>query len=115
LLRSALEGIAHAVALACAAVSACDGPFEQPVMLVGGGTVDPRFRQLIADATGLALAPVAAPDAAVLGAGLLAQSITCNPTSPELGEVITPRESMTAMLAERRDHYLEQVRAQQES
>lgn len=115
LLRSALEGIAHAVALACAAVSACDGPFEQPVMLVGGGTVDPRFRQLIADATGLALAPVAAPDAAVLGAGLLAQSITCNPTSPELGEVITPRESMTAMLAERRDHHLEQVRAQQES
>lgn len=114
LLRSALEGIAHAVALACQAVSDSDGAFEQPVMLVGGGTVDPRFRQLIADATGLALAPVAAPDAAVLGAGLLAQGITCNPTSPELGDVISPRESMTALLADRRERHLSYVRTSQE-
>lgn len=115
LLRSALEGIAHAVALACAAVSASDGPFEQPVMLVGGGTVDPRFRQLIADATGLALVPVAAPDAAVLGAGLLASGIVRNPTSPHLGEAISPRESMTALLVERRARHLENVRTQRES
>ena len=114
LLRSALEGIAHAVALACEAVTASDGPFEQPVMLVGGGTVDPRFRQLIADATGLTLAPVAAPDAAVLGAGLLAQGITHNPIAPELGDAIVPRESMTALLAERREHHIAHVRRGQE-
>lgn len=115
LLRSALEGIAHAVALACAAVSACDGPFEQPVMLVGGGTVDPRFRQLIADATGLSLVPVAAPDAAVLGAGLLAQGITRNPHPPRTGSVITPRDSMSALLADRREMHLARVRTQRES
>ena len=114
LLRSALEGIAHAVALACEAVTASDGPFEQPVMLVGGGTVDPRFRQLIADATGLTLAPVAAPDAAVLGAGLLAQGITHNPIAPELGDAIVPRESMTALLADRREHHIAHVRRGQE-
>lgn len=115
LLRSALEGIAHAVALACAAVSASDGPFEQPVMLVGGGTVDPCFRQLLADATGLALAPVAAPDAAVLGAGLLAQGISRNPVPPTTQGVITPRDSMSALLAERREQHLIWVRTQQES
>ena len=107
-------GTAHAVALACEAVTASDGPFEQPVMLVGGGTVDPRFRQLIADATGLTLAPVAAPDAAVLGAGLLAQGITHNPIAPELGDAIVPRESMTALLAERREHHIAHVRRGQE-
>ena len=115
LLRSALEGIAHAVSLACRAVVECDGPFQEPVMLVGGGTVDPRFRQLLADATGLALAPVAAPDAAVVGAGLLAQGVTRNPVTPALGEVITPRESMTTLLAERREQHLAYVRASQES
>lgn len=115
LLRSALEGIAHAVSLACNAVAACDGPFRQPVMLVGGGTVDPRFRQLLADATGLALAPVAAPDAAVVGAGLLAQGVTRNPVTPKLGDVIVPRESMVALLAERREKHLAFVRAGQES
>lgn len=115
LLRSALEGIAHAVALACTAVSDSDGPFEQPVMLVGGGTVDPRFRQLIADATGLTLVPVAAPDAAVLGAGLLASGIVRNPTPPHLGDAITPRETMTALLVERRARHLEKVRTQRES
>ena len=48
-----------------------------------GGTHDPAFRQLLADATGLALAVTDAPDAAVVGAGLLAAGRRQSPRGRE--------------------------------
>lgn len=70
MLRSVLEGMASAVALAVDAVTV-NAPFREPVPLVGGGTQDSRFRQLLTDATGLSLQPADVPDAAVIGAALL--------------------------------------------
>ena len=72
MLRSVLEGVAQAVALGVEAVQDSGDPMPSVVPLVGGGTHDPAFRQLLADATGLTLAVTDAPDSAVVGAALLA-------------------------------------------
>ena len=102
LLRSVLEGVAQAVALGVAAVQESGAGLPATVPLVGGGTHDPAFRQLLADATGLALAVTDAPDAAVVGAALLAEGVTANPNPPaRLGEV-EPRRDAAALLERRR-------------
>lgn len=87
MLRSVLEGMASAIALAVDAVTA-NAPFREPVPLVGGGTQHPDFRQLLTDATGLSLQPADVPDAAVIGAALLTAPVgphasvgTSTPTS----------------------------------
>ena len=73
LLRSVLEGVAQAAALGVAAVRDSGVSLPPVVPLVGGGSHDPSFRQLLADATGLSLGVVDAPDAAVIGAAILAR------------------------------------------
>ena len=102
MLRSALEGIAQAVALGVDAVQQSGAPLPSVVPLIGGGTHDPAFQQLLADATGLALAVTDAPDSAVVGAGLLAAGRTSNPRPPASVDIIRPREQAAALLAERR-------------
>ena len=102
MLRSVLEGVAQAVALGAAAVQESGAPMPEIVPLVGGGTHDPAFRQLLADATGLALAVTDAPDAAVVGAALLAAGVSSNPRPTPHSAVVTPDPEATAMLAERR-------------
>ncbi|MBK9741294.1 MAG: xylulose kinase [Actinobacteria bacterium] len=72
LLRSVLEGVAQAVALGVEAVQGSGDALPDVVPLIGGGTHDPAFQQLLADATGLTLAITDAPDSAVVGAALLA-------------------------------------------
>jgi xylulokinase len=102
MLRSILEGVAQAVALGVAAVQESGDPMPDVVPLVGGGTHDPAFRQLLADASGLTLAVTDAPDSAVVGAALLAAGLTSNPRPPERTAVVTPQPTAMALLAARR-------------
>jgi xylulokinase len=71
LLRSALTGVACALADAWDAVIETGADPGLP-LLVGGGSVHPAWRQLLADVLRSPLRPAAAPDAAVLGAAALA-------------------------------------------
>jgi xylulokinase len=71
LLRAALTGVACAIADAWDAVAETGTDAGVP-LLVGGGSVDPAWRQLLADTLRTPLRPVAVPDAAVLGAAALA-------------------------------------------
>lgn len=103
MLRSALEAVAQAVALGVQAVQESGDPLPPVVPLVGGGTHDPAFRQLLADATGLALAVTDAPDSAVVGAALLAGGLTTNPRPAPRTGVVEPDAAAVALLAERRD------------
>jgi xylulokinase len=71
LLRSALTGVACALADAWDAVADTGADAGVP-LLVGGGSVHPAWRQLLADLLRTPLRPVPAADAAVLGAAALA-------------------------------------------
>lgn len=102
MLRSILEGVAQAVALGVVAVQGSGDPLPDVVPLVGGGTHDPAFRQLLADATGLTLAVTDAPDAAVVGAALLAAGEVVNPRPAARTDVVAPDPTAMALLAERR-------------
>ena len=102
MLRSVLEGVAQAVALGVEAVQDSGDPMPAVVPLVGGGTHDPAFRQLLADATGLTLAVTDAPDSAVVGAALLAAGLTSNPRSASRASVVVPRPHAVDLLARRR-------------
>lgn len=111
LLRSVLEGVAQAVALGVEAVQGSGSALASPVPLVGGGTHDPAFRQLLADATGLALAVAEAPDAAVVGAALLGSGVARNPVRVPLAAPVEPRAKAAALLRERRGRMIDEVRA----
>ena len=82
--------------------------------LVGGGTHDPAFRQLLADATGLALAVAEAPDAAVVGAALLGSGSVVNPVRVPLAVPVEPRAEASALLRERRGRMVAEVKRAQE-
>jgi sugar (pentulose or hexulose) kinase len=111
MLRSVLEGVAQAVALGVDAVQDSGEPLRSPVPLVGGGTHDPVFRQLLADATGLALAVAEAPDAAVVGAALLGSGRVTNPVRVPLAAPVEPRPEAAALLRERRGRMVAEAMA----
>ncbi len=102
MLRSVLEGVAQAVALGVASVVESGAPLPAVVPLVGGGTYNPDFRQLLADATGCSLAAMDAPDAAVVGAALLGAGIPVNPRPATWSAQVDPDARSAALLAERR-------------
>ena len=108
MLRSVVEGVAHAVALGIDAVLGAGAPLPDPLPLIGGGSVDARFRQLIADASGCRLAPCDQPDAAVVGAALLALGVSASPASGADG-VIEPLSSAHELLAARQQRLVEYV------
>ena len=114
MLRSVLEGVAQAVALGVSAVQESGAPLAEPVPLVGGGTHDPAFRQLLADASGVALTVTEAPDAAVVGAALLGAGLTSNPIPPAHTVQVDPRAGVTAMLHDRRNRMVNEVMAAME-
>ena len=103
MLRSILEGVAQAVALGVEAVQQSGDPMPDVVPLVGGGTHDPAFRQLLADTTGLTLAVLEAPDSAVVGAALLGAGLTTNPRPAVRDRAVAPDPASAALLAERRE------------
>lgn len=88
---AAFEGVALSIAQAAELL---DLPAAQPLKLAGGGTLDPWWRQLLADALGQELQVVEVPAASLLGAAKLAwegagQPMTCPP--PAVMESIQPR------------------------
>ena len=113
MLRSILEGVAQAVALGVQAVEATGALLPAVVPIVGGGTHDPAFRQLLADATGHCLGVTEAPNAAVVGAALLAQGRTCAEEPAEVSSAVEPKPLAQALLAARREQVKALVRAQQ--
>lgn len=120
MLRSVIEGVAHAVALGMQAVVDAGAQLPDPLPLIGGGTVDPRFRQLIADVSQRALLPTDEPDAAVIGAGFLA--MPGHVTGSGAGALVTgkaaviePDTASAALLAERRHRLVEYVHSREDS
>src|SRR3989454_12205572 len=71
LLRAALEGVAFAVRQGLEALLATGVPATE-LRLAGGGSFDPRWRQLLADVLEQPLLATAATSASALGAALLA-------------------------------------------
>ncbi|AOK59988.1 carbohydrate kinase [Burkholderia ubonensis] len=74
MMRAAFEGVAFALRAGLDAIRA-EGAERRAVAslrLAGGGSVDPRWRQLLADALGASLDAVDCPNAATRGAALLA-------------------------------------------
>ena len=113
LLRSVLEGLAQAVALGVRAVDDTGATLPAQVPLVGGGTHDPAFRQLLADATGRTLLVVDAPDAAVIGAARLAGGAAHASGLPSTAAPVEPRPTPARLLAERRERMLQLIDAQE--
>jgi sugar (pentulose or hexulose) kinase len=83
------------------------------VPIVGGGTHDPAFRQLLANATGHCLGVTEAPNAAVVGAALLAQGRTFAEQPAEVSSAVEPEQGAQDLLAVRREQVKALVRAQQ--
>jgi xylulokinase len=71
LLRSALEGVGFALRQALEALEST-GIAASSLRLAGGGTLDPRWRRLLADILGRPLLPLAVSAASARGAALLA-------------------------------------------
>ena len=113
MLRSVMEGVAHAVDLGVQAVVASGCSMPATIPLVGGGTHDPVFQQLLADATGSALGIVDAPDAAVIGAAMLAQGRTRLVEPAVLQSVVEPRAAQHRLLRERQQRIVQAVQDQQ--
>ncbi|GDX32018.1 sugar kinase [Actinomycetes bacterium] len=113
MLRSIMEGVAQAVALATTAVSASGTPLPEVVPLVGGGTHDLAFQQLLADATGCALGVVEVPNAAVVGAALLAAGRVRAEVRAQPASVVEPNETAMGLLAKRRGTMAWLVQSQQ--
>jgi xylulokinase len=107
ILRSALEGVAQAVALALDAVRDAGGEMPEIMPLIGGGSTSPVFTQLLADCTNTPLANVDGADAAVTGAALLGSGVTKNPRLAQHSFVTTPRETQVELLALRRKQLLD--------
>lgn len=73
MMRAAFEGVAFALRAGLDAIRDADrGNPVTTLRLAGGGSVDPRWRQLLADALGASLDAVDCPNAATRGAALLA-------------------------------------------
>jgi xylulokinase len=115
MLRSVLVGVAQAIALGAHAVTNTGALMPVPTPLVGGGTHDPLFRQLLADSTGLPLAIMDAPDAAVIGAALLGAGHTCIPEPAKWSNVVEPNPKAMERLRVQREIMVERLKEQDHS
>jgi xylulokinase len=115
MLRSALEGVAFAIAEAFAALVGAEVPNR--LRLAGGGTVAPGWRQLLATAIGIPLFAVDTPAASGRGAALLgarvgglvsAEDITGR-LAPSIELVAEPRGDLRAITEDRRGRFHELV------
>lgn len=98
LMRAAFEGVAFALRAGLDAQRACGLPITR-LKLAGGGSVDVRWRQLLADTLGAELDAVDCPNAAARGAALLG-GLACGhwregdlaALAPRATRVASPRE-----------------------
>jgi xylulokinase len=96
LLQAAVEGVAFALRHA---LEALPGARPDRLRLAGGGTLDPRFRALLADVLHAELRPVEVRSASAIGATLLAaQAARLPPPAIPLaaGEPIGPSAESAA-------------------
>ena len=98
LLRAAFEGVAHAVRDARDALAAEGRAGTGPLRLLGGGSLRPGYRQLLADALGEPLELLAVADASARGAALLAGAPA---TRPAVTATVEPRAEAARRLDER--------------
>jgi xylulokinase len=105
LLRSVLVGLAQAVALAVEAVF--DDGGDTALLLLGGGTRDERFRQLLADAMNRELRPTVSPAQGVVGAAQLAMGRAATPAA--VRPSVYPNSSQATILAELRHAMVNEV------
>lgn len=109
LLRAAVTGVVCAIRHA---LDALPGPAPEQVRVAGGGTADPRLRQLLADVLGVAVQPLSEVGASALGAARLAASaagLSLPPHRPAGGDVVEPGPRSAVRQAVYR-HYLATVR-----
>ncbi|RQS86390.1 xylulokinase [Burkholderia seminalis] len=100
MMRAAFEGVAFALRAGLDAIR--DADRRDPVTtlrLAGGGSVDPRWRQLLADTLGASLHAIDCPNAATRGAALLAgvaighwREDALRALAPAASPVAVPRE-----------------------
>lgn len=110
MVRSVVEGVGHAVALGMKAVEDAGAGLPDPLPLIGGGTVDPRFQQLIADISSRALTPTEQPDAAVVGAAVLARSNHEPTMQPaQTSSIVEPDPKNAALFAHRQQRLVDYV------
>jgi xylulokinase len=98
MLRSVLVGLAQATALAVEAVFPESD--RTPLLILGGGTRDERFRALLADAVNRELLPTVVPAQGVVGAAQLAMGR--DPAPPATRTHIAPRPDQVDLLREKR-------------
>ena len=102
LVRAAFEGVAFALRQALDALR--DAGYRPAVLtLAGGGSVEPMWRQLLADILGLPLVPSDRPDTSARGAALLAAQAAGLPTpdpQPPRGAATEPQDAAVAAYAE---------------
>jgi xylulokinase len=108
LLRAAVIGVACAIRHA---LDALPGPAPELVRVAGGGTADPRLRQLLADVLGVAVQPLAEVGASALGAARLAAraaGVSLSVDLPAREDVVEPGPRSAVRQAAYR-HYLRTV------
>ena len=104
LLRAALEGVGFALRQALEALEST-GLAAPSLRLAGGGTLDPRWRQLLADILGRPLLPLPVAAASARGAALLAAVAAGALSSvreslalaPHIGQAIEPQADRGAL------------------
>jgi xylulokinase len=115
LLRSALEGVAFAVAEALDALLGAFRPAH--LRLAGGGTLAPQWRQLVSDVVGLPLLTTETTDASGRGAALLgavaADRLSFDDVAGQLAPTgritVEPRTDRSGPLDERRHRFRQTI------
>jgi xylulokinase len=105
LLQATVEGVAFALRHA---LEALPGPRPDQLRLAGGGSLDPRFRALLADVLHAELRPVEVRSASAIGAALLAATAAGLPppaVPQRAGEPVGP-SAQAAAYDEAFDRYL---------
>ncbi|MDS0862084.1 FGGY family carbohydrate kinase [Burkholderia pseudomultivorans] len=113
MMRAAFEGVAFALRAGLDAIrDAGGGGGVTSLRVAGGGSVDPRWRQLLADALGASLDAVDCPNAATRGAALLAgvaighwRESALRALAPAASPVAAPRDDRA--LASRRARFVD--------
>lgn len=99
LIRSVFEGVAYALRDGLEALRDAGHDVGQ-ALLAGGGSVSPRWRQLLADALGIPMIPHDATDASVRGAALLAWRCLNHSINPAAAvhqqPPVEPQQDLTA-------------------
>lgn len=106
LVRAALDGVAAGLAYGVEALAE-QGVTGQEVVLVGGGSQHPAWRQAVADATGLPVHVRGGREHAALGAAMQAIAVA---TGTPIDEVISAHRPETVAVIEPRPEYRDAFR-----